>query len=293
MSKIILCRAEGLGKGGLLVCDLAPVHRGCRGTEEEKHGGVKGQLEEKGLEIDIAVFGEQIYEVLHAVLDLDEILVSVRGKLRAEKLAGVLPRFAVLGKDTATQERLECPRAQTQIIICIFLNQPGKPERNKIIPAKLVESTASMLSGSMVSMPRDPRRCCSNVVPDSSVISRNSCSTRISREYESFWVNYQAEPIFSGSSPKSLGSTDSLWAHLGRIIQDCLRLVDKLDDIVLDICGQSGRATAGLRDAYGKVTRKKSKEDDLRQCRSQLSSTCASIIQRVVLLCRWKMQVER
>lgn len=105
-------------------------------------------------------------------------------ELRSEKLPRVSPFRAVLREDSATKKGAEGRGAASQIIVYTkeesLVNERNSDSENDwirgVVPAKLVESIASIFSGSVVANPRDPRTLCSNVVPDSSINSRNSWS---------------------------------------------------------------------------------------------------------------------
>jgi hypothetical protein len=59
--------------------------------------------------------------------------------------------------------------------------------------------------------------------------------------------------------------------HVRRTLQNCKAVIEKLETIVVQICGKSGQSAIGRRDALFKALRKKSKDGDLQQCRDQFA----------------------
>lgn len=75
-------------------------------------------------------------------------------------------------------------------------------------------------------------------------------------------------------SEKTGATTSGLWGLLRKNMENCNRVVTRLSIIVDHVCssGVPDKRGGGLRDAYGKVTRKKKHDDELRHCRNQLDT---------------------
>lgn len=66
--------------------------------------------------------------------------------------------------------------------------------------------------------------------------------------------------------------TSELWKHTGRSLQDCKSVIGRLEVLVKEIYGKNGPTVTSKLDAIAKSRRKKSVDDDFKQCREQLTT---------------------
>jgi hypothetical protein len=82
----------------------------------------------------------------------------------------------------------------------------------------------------------------------------------------------------SNLSPLKSGHLEKLWQHTGKSLEDSKAIVEKLEDIVKEIYGETGPKVVGKIDGLRKLGRKNEKKAELCQIRYQLS-TCQSSFQ--------------
>lgn len=69
----------------------------------------------------------------------------------------------------------------------------------------------------------------------------------------------------------NIGHVKNLWKHMGKSLQDCQEILQKLEALIKRIFGKSGPSVRGKIDGLSKLSRKRSKDAELRQFRDQLS----------------------
>jgi DNA-binding FrmR family transcriptional regulator len=93
----------------------------------------------------------------------------------------------------------------------------------------------------------------------------NLCQT-VKAMYETRTVDVMTQ------STEQAQLTDDLWAHLGKGLENCLSVVTKLDGIFEKIRGNPEASVSGKIDALKKVLRKRLREKDLQDCRTQMAA---------------------
>lgn len=82
------------------------------------------------------------------------------------------------------------------------------------------------------------------------------------------------------SNSNLLGSSSSpvgLWKRLERSLENCQILLEKLEQLVSEVCGDSQRDPSSRRALLGKVHRKRSREDELLHYQKELSTYKSAI----------------
>ncbi|KAI0532281.1 tetratricopeptide repeat domain-containing protein [Xylaria digitata] len=93
----------------------------------------------------------------------------------------------------------------------------------------------------------------------------------VNHTYDRSVVRLQKGGQEQSSHGQSSNATQTMWQDLARMVIHCRLIVERIHNILEDICQPPPHSLSEPVDKLVRVHRKRSKEEDLRQCRSELS----------------------
>lgn len=108
----------------------------------------------------------------------------------------------------------------------------------------------------------------------------------VTQTYDRTITRPHKKDAVSNGSYQSTKAAHILWHSLARMVSQCRLIVDRIFHILEDICQPSQQTFSKHVDLLVKTHRKRSKEEDLRRCQSELS-TYHSSIQITLAIINW------